>query len=364
MAKIVLITDTHFGIKNSDKEFHANMRLFFERMFLPYLKANEWDTIIHLGDVFHDRRKIDTQTAKLSREYFFQPLHRLLSDSKKVMHIVCGNHDIYHKDNLDTNALNEFISFQDYGDREMGLKERWQSFVVHTEPTEITYDEKLMLIPWITKSNRDQITHAVQKTSARYAFGHLELNGFNWSKVQVSNHGDDPASFSKFDIVFSGHYHYRHSKGNIFYLGSPTQQTWIDVDTKRGFHVLDTETGVVEFIENPYNIFENVKFGQMDIDWTAPNRRHVRLYYQEGTKQSDVDNFVADLYKSGAIHVETRQIHQNTPQNSEETGEEHQVIDSIEDTPTFIRKTVDDSEVAEVLVLLYNQAISEDVEEA
>ena len=35
---------------------------------------------------------------------------------------------------------------------------------------------------------------------------------------------------------------------------------WNDVDDKRGFHIFDTETNELEFIENPYTIFERIYY--------------------------------------------------------------------------------------------------------
>lgn len=353
MSKVILLTDTHFGIKNGDVKFHQNMELFYKNIFFPYLIDNQWDAIIHLGDVFHDRRKIDTLTAKLSREYFFQPLHKLLSQQKKKMHIVAGNHDSFYRDTLDTNALQEFIAYQRYNS-----DTDWEPFIPYTTVTDLP-EHNALLIPWITKNNREQTIQAIQNTKAKFAFGHLELAGFSFSKVQTATHGDDPATFSKFEKVFSGHYHYRHEKGNIFYLGSPTQQTWIDVDTRRGFHILDTDTGEIEFIENNYNIFENVRFDdQINTDITHP--RYYRLIVPAEVKQSEIDKKIKHLHDLNAIDVTVIQQHTGTV--SEGTQSDRvQTLDSVEDTPTFIRSQVNDDSVAELLVQLYNQAINEDV---
>ena len=48
--------------------------------------------------------------------------------------------------------------------------------------------------------------------------------------------------------------------GKSFILGNPYQMFWNDVDDKRGFHIFDTETNELEFIENPYTIFERIYY--------------------------------------------------------------------------------------------------------
>lgn len=332
--------------------FHDNMRLFYERIFFPYLRKHidDIECVVHLGDVFHDRRRIDTLSAKHSREYFFNDMHKILSENGKHMYIVCGNHDIYFKSDLNTNSLEEFITNQKFSSSD------FMPFVPITNPVHIP-KIKSLLIPWITDANRDIVMKTIQASNAKFAMAHLELVGFKFDKSQVSMHGDDPQSFSKFDKVFSGHYHYRHNKGNIFYLGSPTEQTWVDVDTKRGFHILDVDSGDVEFIENPYNIFENVKYGT-PIDTTVNHPRYYRLYHDEDVKQSNVDAYVTKLYENNALAVDIRPTRANVSDQVKESAD-NEVIDAIEDTPTFIKKHVDDEEVAKILIDLYNKAINE-----
>ena len=43
--------------------------------------------------------------------------------------------------------------------------------------------------------------------------------------------------------------------------------TWADYDDPKGFHVLDTVTGDLEFIQNPYQLFKKVAYSDdMDVD--------------------------------------------------------------------------------------------------
>lgn len=352
MAKLLLITDTHFGVRGNSEHFHNNMELFYNNIFFNWLQsiASDIDGIIHLGDVFDDRRKIDIHTAKRVRKYFFEPLYTILKNHDLQMHIICGNHDSYHRDELETNALREFIEAQNFGSP-LTYSPRFQ---IHTQYFE-SQQWDIAFVPWITKNNRNEIEGAVSRSKRKYLMGHLELSGFKFSKVQEAVHGDDPAAFSKFKRVFSGHYHYPHSKGNITYLGSPTEHTWIDVDTTRGVYLFDTDTGEIELIENPYHIFRNIVYGS-NIDLKSPC--FVRLHREGTEKQSDVDNYVKRLYDAGAITVDI--IVKNTG-NSVVQGvsESEDTIESVEDTPIFIRKNVEDEDIANILVDLYNRAQSQ-----
>jgi len=350
MAKIVLITDTHFGVRINSEHFHDNMQMFYENVFFPYLQSHDdIDGVIHLGDVFDDRRKIDVNTASRARQYFFEPMHSWLNSLDITCHVILGNHDSFYRDSLDVNTLDEFIKNQTF----LGTGRR--RFQIHSSCIEIP-EWDCIFVPWITKNNRYVFENKLANTKSSYLFGHLELAGFNFSKVQVANHGDDPQTLAKFKRVFSGHYHYPHSRGNISYLGSPTEHTWIDLDTKRGFYIFDTVSGELEFIENPYNIFQSVEYGEQLED---NHPRYFRLYRTGEEKQSEVDNYIKTLYqnhKAISVDVIIKNMGKDVKQTISESSES---IDNIEDTPTFIRNNVEETSIADILIGLYNRAMVE-----
>lgn len=352
MAKLLLITDSHFGISGGSEVFHENMKLFYSNVFFPFLDKHmrEIDALVHLGDVFHDRRKIDTLTAQLSREYFFSPLHKILSEYEKEMHIIAGNHDLYYRDQMSTNSLYEFIVNQNYSGSKLDV------FKIYTEPKVHSYWD-CVFIPWITKETREETQQVLAETNMKYVFGHLELQGFNFSKVQVAMHGDDPKGFEKFTRVMSGHYHYKHQKGNVVYLGSPTQQTWIDVNTPKGFHIFDTKTNELEFINNPYNMFEEISIHRA-INTTINHPRFYRVVVDEGMKQSDIDKYIKELYNNGAINVT---IKSNIFKKNIITSNSEVTLEDIESTPKFIESFVEDKEVSKIMMDLYNRAVSVEV---
>ena len=54
--KICLLGDTHFGVRNDSKAFHAYYEKFYTEQFFPYLEEHGITTVLQLGDLF-DRRK-------------------------------------------------------------------------------------------------------------------------------------------------------------------------------------------------------------------------------------------------------------------------------------------------------------------
>jgi len=48
MAKIVLIADTHYGVRNDNINYYEHFSKFFKNIFFPYLKTNNIKKVVHL----------------------------------------------------------------------------------------------------------------------------------------------------------------------------------------------------------------------------------------------------------------------------------------------------------------------------
>jgi DNA repair exonuclease SbcCD nuclease subunit len=238
--KIAIITDTHWGVRNDQIAFLDNSKKFLDNVFFPYLDDNGITTVIHLGDLVDRRKYLNIYTARRLREDFISPLH-----ARGVKpYITIGNHDTYYKNTNSVNAI-----------RETYLND----FHLYEEATEVEFDGvKILFMPWICEENRDHAMEMIRTTNAQICMGHLEIAGFEMYRGSPVSHGDDRSIFDRFDLVLSGHYHHRSSAGNIHYLGSHAEFTWSDYDDPKGFHVLDTQTREVAFVENPFKMFRKV----------------------------------------------------------------------------------------------------------
>lgn len=245
--KIALVTDTHFGVRIDSPEFVAHFRRFYENVFFPYIDAHNIKRIIHLGDAVEHRRYINFLAIKEFRESLIHP-----SVQREIeMDIIIGNHDAYYKNTNKINSINELFTDSRYS------KIRW-----HSDPTVIACGKTdIMLVPWICADNRERTFELMSTTKSKILMGHLEVAGFHMYRgVKDMGHGLDPATFSKFDMVCSGHYHHKSSVNNIHYLGAPYEITWNDYNDPRGFHVLDTDTMELTFIENKHTLFNKVYY--------------------------------------------------------------------------------------------------------
>jgi DNA repair exonuclease SbcCD nuclease subunit len=241
MSKIVLITDTHLGVRNGNQTILDHQIRFYEGVLFPYMRDKGIRTIIHLGDFFDTRSAISHKTI-WHAQWFVDALESF----DATMHILVGNHDIPNKSDNDFDATSMLL--------------KSNNVRVYSKNT-LAYPEDcgFAFVPWVNKNNYNDFVSFIETTKAKYLFGHFDFLGAKFNKYdQASTHGIDPNLVKKFDKVFSGHFHTKSTLGNIEYLGAPFEYTWADWDDPKGFHVFNDETGKLTFVKNPEKLFYKV----------------------------------------------------------------------------------------------------------
>jgi DNA repair exonuclease SbcCD nuclease subunit len=298
LAKIALITDTHWGVRNDSPVFIEYFKKSVDEFFLPYMKEHNITNCIHLGDLVDRRKYININTASRLRKDFLQPL----GVAGIRTHIIAGNHDEYYKDTYEINALRELVGG------------KYDNISIYSTPTTITIDDtEIFLLPWITQADEQDTFNAITKTTAKICMAHLELVGFEMYKGLVSDHGHDPGIFRRFNHVYSGHYHHRSTCGNISYLGAFTEHTWADFNDPRGFAVLDTETMVLDYINNPFGVYAMVGYDDLkttDImayieaqDYSQFTNRYVKIVCANKTNPYAFDVFLDKIDKASPADI-------------------------------------------------------------
>ena len=325
MTKVALLTDTHYGARKNSKLFHEFFKKFYDNIFFPTLKERGITECVHLGDAFDCRKSVDFWSLQWAKENVYDKFREL---GIKVHNIV-GNHDAYYKNTLGINAID-------------ALLESYDNVVRVSEPKEYKIGgKKILLLPWICEDNEKQTFDLVTKSKAKIMMGHLELNGFEVIPGMRMEHGLEPSKFKKFDTVFSGHYHHKSTKGNITYLGNTYQMFWNDVNDSRGFHIFDTETQELEFIDNPFSIFEKFYYEDTPyqlFDTSDLKDKIVKIIVRKKSDQLAFEKFIDKLHKSGCSDVK---VVENFSIDDEDVDFED---GKCEDTLTFLNKYIDDSE--------------------
>lgn len=268
MTKICLLTDTHWGIRGGSTSFAKNQKEFYRYCFFPYLdKHPEIKDIWHLGDAYDKRKNIDFVVLQDSKEMFYDPAKERGLTVKEL----AGNHDTYYRN---TNRVNspELIISDQYDNIEI---------IANDIRTIQAGKFKVDIVPWFHGTDMEQKFIEFIKTSdADILIGHLELSGFQMNPGVVNMHGLKSDIFKNYQMVLSGHFHTKSSKGHITYLGAPTEYDWGDYGDPRGFHVLDLETMELEFIQNTFHMFYKFVINE-DFDLSTLgchlNNKNVRL---------------------------------------------------------------------------------------
>jgi len=356
MARICLLGDTHLGARNDNQAFHDYFERFYRDVFFPYLKKNNIDTIVQFGDMFDRRKYINFMTLSRSKEYFFEPMR----EQGFTTHVFVGNHDTAYKN---TNAVNS---------PELLLGE-YENIHVYSSPQDIILGEtKITLLPWVCTDNYEECINHIKTTDSQILFGHLELAGFEMHRGAMNEHGQfDNELLSKFDIVCSGHFHHKSSRGNIHYLGTPYEMSWSDYNDPKGFHIFDTDTREIEYIRNPFEMFQKwfyddttwTDFSEMSgLDYSKAKGCYIKVVVKNKTNPYWFDMFIEQIEKAGAIDIQVVEDHLNL--NLEDDDD---IIDEAEDTLTILRKVVDNietnvskKELDSFLSTLYSEALHQE----
>ena len=321
--KIAIFTDTHWTARKSSRHLHDYFELFYKNIFFPALEEQGVEIVVHMGDAFDNRKSIDFWGLDWTRRVVLEPLR------KYEVHMIVGNHDIFLRNSTEINAP------------ELLLKD-YPNIKTYSSPTNTKVGGiDMTFIPWICSENYDETLKVIKKSKAKIAMGHLELQGFRVNKhLIMEEHGLDPNIFTKFQKVFSGHYHTRSDNGRIFYLGNPYEMYWTDVNDTRGFHIFDTETFEHTPINNPYKLFYNIYYEDTPhqmFDVTEYANKIVKVIVRKKSKQKEFDKFIDKLYKVGIQDlkiVENFDIQEN----------EDFVIDEEENTISILNRYIDESE--------------------
>lgn len=231
--KFGFIADIHLSINDSMSPFDVSSgfsirtldRLAALKEALEISVSNSCEYFIIGGDIYD---KLNP-SEKLKEAF----LEVILKFSKRIKIIIFpGNHDGTEFTN---NYLSEKIILS-YLDVKL--------FTVISKITTLYSSdgkEKMMFIPWTT--DLEKIKESINEVEpGLICFGHLEISGAVSSTEYTLTTGLHPGIFSKFKIVFLGHYHRHQVIKNIVYVGSPIIKDFSELEINKGFIIYDSLT--------------------------------------------------------------------------------------------------------------------------
>jgi len=234
--RTVVFSDIHFGLRHNSAE-HNQDCLDFIDWLISEAKTRGAETCLMLGDWHHHRSNINILTL----DYTMQALRKLNAAFDKT-YIMVGNHDLFYREKRDIHS--------------MIVGSEFNNIVLIDKPV---IEGNVALIPWLVEEEWMQVS----KMQSKYTFGHLELPGFKMNAmVEMPDHGTlNSSHFKNQELVFSGHFHKRQTKGRISYIGNPFGHNYSDVwDFERGAMYMewDKEPEFLDYTTGPRFISINL----------------------------------------------------------------------------------------------------------
>lgn len=330
--KLAILNDTHAGVRNSSEIFIKYQERFYGEVFFPYLLENNIKHILHLGDYYEHRRYINFKALNSNRKHFLAKLR----EHGITMDIIPGNHDTYYKNTNELNSLKELLGHY------------MNEVNIVMEPRVMDYDGlKIALIPWICQDNYKQTMNFLQHTDAKIVGAHLELTGFEIIRGVDCTDGMDPSIFGRFDMVLSGHFHNKSSKGNITYLGSQMQFFWNDAGEDKYFHILDTDTLEITPVLNPITMYQKLYYDDSSPEGLKQIKKFMRETYPLDEKfvkvyvvaKNDLKMFEKYLDRIQSYAIHELKINENFSEFMGSSVDDEAV--NIEDTTSLLSSYID-----------------------
>lgn len=238
-TKVGLLQDIHVGLRGGSSVFRDYIKSYLIDYALPYFHSMGITEVLQGGDLMDSRVRL---LAK-DRGWMVKELIPKLRELDLTLHCLCGNHDLGNKDDLE-------LSWVDWIAAESG-----GCIVSCNKPQDLTVGgTTFSMIPWVCKANYNEVLEYIENTDAEIAIMHAELAGFKMAKNSLCEKGTlDTELLSKYNKVYSSHFHQESRSGNIHYLGMNYHTDWgsVESDPVKGLYTLDTMTQELYFHENP-----------------------------------------------------------------------------------------------------------------
>jgi len=271
--KVACFTDIHFGLKSNSATHNQDCEDFVD-WFIATAKKEGAETCIFLGDWHHNRNSINLITLDTS----IRCLEKLGAAFEQFFWFP-GNHDLFYKDKRD-------IHSSAFGRHIPGV----------TVIDGITTLDDVTLVPWLIGDE----WKTMKSLKSKYVFGHFELPHFFMNAmVQMPEHGELTADqFNGPDYIFSGHFHKRQNKNNIWYIGNAFPHNFADTwDDDRGMMLLEWG-GEPEFINwDDCPKYRTIKLSQLidDKDDVMKSKMYLRVNLDIDITFEEA-NFIKETY--------------------------------------------------------------------
>jgi DNA repair exonuclease SbcCD nuclease subunit len=246
MSEIILFTDIHLHAHKKSVERLNDCLKCLEWVFQTAVQ-NNIEHVLFLGDLFHDRQKIDILTYQKTYEVFEKYLY---PEPSFNLYLLLGNHDLWHNTKWDVSSVIPLRNLP--------------GITVIAEPTTLNIGGvDISFLPY-THDPISDLAKITNTEKRRILCGHVAVDGAflntagSISDTSIEHDGEmtkiTPDIFNGWDDVFLGHYHIaQRMTDNLEYIGSPLELNFGEANQKKHIIIYNTETGDRQYIRNDFS---------------------------------------------------------------------------------------------------------------
>jgi len=272
--KALLFADLHLGVHQNSPRWH---QLAFEwaEWAVKIAKQEQVDSVICLGDYFHDRDQIDVSTLDVARKIL-----NIFSDFR--VYLITGNHDLYFKEKNDVTSLHIFEGYP------------YVNVINNVTPFKCG-DKQINMVPWSDAPNPEHYQTDV-------VLVHGEFKTFKMQNNKFAENGLDIEQFkNEQKLILAGHFHISDirngGKLKAGYLGNPFQHNFGDINNNKFIYVIDFEQMKLKSFENEFSPrHEIIRYSKKE----TPKRTNsiVRIIYDISDTPEKYTSYASEIQEN------------------------------------------------------------------
>lgn len=251
MSKVLIFTDVHVHCHKKSQERLNDCLKALEWVFKTAIERGI-KNILFLGDLFHDRQKIDVLTYQRTFEILEKYTGSDGANAKPDinLYLLLGNHDLWHFEKCDISSVNPLRSLN--------------GVTVIDQPCTLEIDgQPISFLPY-THDPINDIKKLNNNSKFKILCGHLAVDGAilnsagSHSEVAIEHDGEmvkcDGQMFVEWQQVFLGHYHAAQKVNQkVEYIGSPLQLSFGEAFQDKHILIYDLESHEKEYVTNDFS---------------------------------------------------------------------------------------------------------------
>ena len=329
MSKALIFSDLHFHRHKERIDRLRDCTKVLDWIF-EQAEIHDCDDIFFLGDLFHERNKIDIMDYITAFECIVG--HMIDDSHNRDLYLLVGNHDMYHKERWEVNSIRPLATVP-------GVT------IIQSPVSLVVGGTK---IDWMPHTDNPIKDLAVFKNAGAgdILLGHMSVHGAmtntfygTRSDVIVEYDNDmvpvDVEIFDDWKMTLLGHYHgAQHLNDKVEYVGSPLQLSFGEAFQQKHVIILDLETLEKKYVVNDFSpkhliiTPQDVQNENYDLD---ENFIRIAVDDMGKTELVDLKRQIAQTYKVLSLDIKEKDKKKIEEQDASVIEDIKNVLANIED---------------------------------